>query len=241
MRICSTLLVVIGGLGLAHASELHPIDLRVAVMLAPKTEDVDMSYRVGSTGVGGETDSIDAGLRFEVGLVTRITQISPSWSLIGGGWFFYSDQKNDEVDPGDRELPFMTGPMEYTTMGVDLYVAVSLKMNNYFELEFGPFVGIGSARYTDSGVEGGNPDGRVEETGHGDYEEAGLNLTLIIRTTNRAGHLGLGVRYLVSHGEADNSFYLYDGNGGFAEDDLDQHVDIYQRGFVPYLEFGLTF
>ena len=241
MRMCTTLLAVIGGLGLVQASELHPIDFRVTLMLAPETEDVDMTYRAGNVGVGGSTDSIDAGLRFEAGLVTRITQLSPRWSLVGGGWFFYSNQENDEVSPGSRELPFMTGPMEYTTLGVDLYVAVNLRLNNYFEMEFGPFVGVGSSKYTDSAVQADNPDGRVEETGNGSYEEAGLNLALLIRTTNRAVHVSLGVRYLVSYGEADNSFDTEDSQGNITVNGLKQHVEIYQRGFAPYFSAGLTF
>lgn len=241
MRMCSTLLAVVGGLGLVQASELHPVDFRVTLMMAPETEDVDMTYRAGNDGVGGSTESIDAGLRFEAGLVTRIAQLSPRWSLVGGAWVFYSKQENDEVDPGSRELSFMTGPMEYTTLGVDLYIAVSLQLNQYFEVEFGPFVGLGSTKYTDSGVDGSNPDGRVEETGNGDYEEAGLNLALLVRTTNRAVHVSLGVRYLVSYGEAENRFDLDDGQGNITVNGLTQSVEIYQRGFAPYFEAGLTF
>lgn len=241
MRMCSTLLAVVGAIGLAHASELHPIDFRVTLMMAPETEDVDMTYRVGNIGVGGSTESIDAGLRFEAGLVTRIAQLSPRWSLVGGAWVFYSKQENDEVNPGSREIPGMTGPMEYTTLGVDLYIAVSLQLNQHFEVEFGPFVGVGSTKYTDSGVEAGDPDGRVEETGNGDYEEAGLNLALLVRTTNRAVHVSLGVRYLVSYGEAENSFDTQDAEGNVTVNGLKQSVEIYQRGFAPYFAAGLTF
>jgi hypothetical protein len=241
MRVCSTLLSLVGGLGLVHASELHPIDFRVVLMQAPETEKVDMTYRSGNFGVSGETNSIDAGWRFEAGLVTRIAQISPRWSLVGGGWFFFSDQDTNEVAPGSRELSVMTGPMEYTTLGVDLYAAINLNLNQYLDVEFGPFVGIGSARYSDAGVEAGNPNGRVSYTGHGDYEEAGLNLAVMVRTSDHSVLVGLGMRYLVSYGEAENYYDTADAQGNRVVHGLKQYVEIRQRAFAPYMNVGLSF
>lgn len=220
-------------------SELHPVDLRVSLLRAPETENVDVSYSMGNVGAYGSTDSIDAGWRFEAGLVTSIHELSPNLHVIGGVWFFYSDQENDAVAPGSREISVMTGPMNYTTMGIDLYLALNLKMGHYFEAELGPVVGLGTTRYTDSGVEAGDPDGRVEETGHGEYEEIGLNLAVLVRNTSRSVVVGLGVRYLGSHGEAENSFRTEDDNGNAGE--MVQQVEIYQHGFMPYVTVGATF
>ena len=241
MRLCSTLFALLGGFALLHGSDTHPIDLRVSLMMAPETENVDMTYRAGNSGISGETDSIDAGLRFQVGLVTRIARMTDTFTLVGGAWFFYSDQETDEVEPGEREIPGVTGPMEYTNMGVDFYVAVNARLNQYFEVEFGPFVGIGATSYTDRGVKAGSPNGRVEESGSGDYEEAGLNLALLIRNASHSMFVSLGLQYLVSHGEADNAFDTVDEDGNRVVNGLKQHVEIDTRGFAPYLAVGLTF
>lgn len=225
----------------APASELHPVDIRVSLMMAPETEDIDITYRVPEGGVSGSIDGIDAGWRFEAGLVTTLTDPSSDVRLIGGAWFFYSNQENDAVEPGDREIPIMTGPMDYLTMGIDFYIALNVRVTDYAEVEFGPFVGIGTTRYTDSGVEAGNEEGRVEETGHGEYEEAGLSFAITLRPPSKSFLVSLGVRYLVSYGEAENRFDTEDDNGNRIPDGLIQEVEIRHNGFTPYLTVGMTF
>jgi len=233
-------LLLLAAIGTATASDLHPIDLRVSVMLAPKTDAVEMNYYVNNSGVSLTSDSIDAGLRFEAGLVTRLVALSDSWSVVGGASFFYSDQETEEVEPGDREFPDATGPMEYTTMGVDLYVAINLQLSRHVELECGPFVGVGTARFADRAVEAGNPDGRVSQSGSGDYEEAGLNFALLLRNISHSVVASLGVKYLVANGEADLSWYIDDGNGNSVSA-FKQDVEIHTSGFAPYLTIGMTF
>jgi hypothetical protein len=240
MRFWSTL-TACGLAAAAAASELHPVDLRVSLMMAPETEDIDVTYRVPGLGVSGSTDGIDAGWRFEAGLATVLAGGSSNVRLIGGAWFFYSNQENDAVEPGEREIPVMTGPMDYMAMGIDLYIALNLRVTRHIEVEFGPFVGIGATRYTDSGVEAGNEDGRVEETGHGEYEEAGLALAITLRPPSRRFLVSLGVRALTSRGEAENAFDTEDEDGNLVSDGLIQEVEIRQNGFTPYLTVGMTF
>jgi hypothetical protein len=244
MRTILPLIAASACLACASASESHPIDVRFTTLLLPKTDNVDATYRVTYANAGGtaESQSIDPGLRFEVGLVTRLTEFAPGVSLVGGVWAFYGNQESDEVDAGEREVPIMTGPMSYTTLGVDFYLAVAVDFTPNLGMEFGPLVGFGTTTFSDRGVEAGNPDGRVEENGHGDYEEVGLNLQFIARTTSRDVQVSLGVRLMSSVGEASNSFNLYDPDtdtdypGG-----LKQDVEIRQNGFAPYLSVGISF
>ncbi len=240
MRFCSTL-AACSLAAAATASELHPVDLRVSLMMAPETENVEMTYRVPGYGVSTSSESIDAGWRFEAGLVTSFNDPTSDFRLVGGAWFFYSNQESDEVAPGQRELDDATGPQEYMALGVDLYLALNVRLTSYAEVEFGPFVGIGTTRYSDRAVEAGNPDGRVEETGHGDYEEAGVNLAIILRPRSKSFLVSLGVRYLASYGEAENAWDTEDSEGNTVKDGLTQEVEIRQHGFTPYLTVGLTF
>lgn len=206
------------------ASELWPVDLRVNLMLTPETEHVDASY--GFTGGGGssvESDTLDPGYRFEAGLVTRITEFTDSLSLVGGGWVFYGEQESDTAN----DLGIMTGPRSYLVFGIDLYMALRAEFNQYLSMEIGPVVGAGTTRFSDRMTSGGTT---IEETGHGEYEEAAMNLQVLIRNTDRSVVVGLGLRYLWSYGEAENRY-----------DSMVQSVAVEQRGLAPYLTVGMTF
>lgn len=206
------------------ASELWPVDVRVNLMLTPETEPVDASYSFNSgSGSRVESDTLDPGYRVEAGLVTNITTFTNALSLVGGGWVFYGEQKSD----AGSDLGIMTGPRSYLVFGIDVYLALRAEFNQYFSMEIGPVVGAGTTRFSDRMTTGGTT---VEETGHGEYEEAAMNLQFLIRTTDRSVLVGLGVRYLWSYGEAENRF-----------DSLVQNVEVEQRGLAPYLTVGMTF
>lgn len=225
MRILPVLFLAIGGC--VAASETRPVDLRLTLMLTPESEPLDVSY-TSSTGNGnsGVSDPLDVGYRVEAGLVTRIIELTPATSIVGGGWVFYGEQESGASgDLGGT----MVGPRSYLVLGIDLYLAWRVQFSRHVGMELGPVVGAGTTRFSDRRSTGaGSPP--VEEVGHGDYEEAGMNLQFLIRNTSRSFLLALGVRYLVSHGEADNSF-----------GDLVQEVEVDQRGFAPYLSLGTTF
>ncbi len=227
----------------AAASEGNPVDVRVSVIAMPKSDYVEVTYRVPSEGFGlsGETAELGAGWRLEAGLVTRLVEFNPRLSLVGGAWFFYGDQDNQEFAPGTRDIPGATGPMEMTTMGVDFYLALSLRMSSYLEMELGPFVGVGTARISDRGVSAEGPEFRVEKSGNGDYEEAGAALTIFAHNQERSFLFGLGVRYLVAFGQADFAFDVQDAQGNIEPNGLEEEVEVTLRGFAPYLTMALTF
>jgi hypothetical protein len=224
MRTLPILLLATGGC--LAASEMRPVDLRLTLMLTPETEPVEASY-VSSAGSGSSvtSDRLDIGYRVEAGLVTRIVELTPASAIVGGGWVFYGEQESGAS--GDLDL--MVGPRSYLVFGIDLYIAWRVQFSHHVGMELGPVVGAGTTRFSDRMSTGsGSPP--VEEVGHGEYEEAGMNLQFLIRNTSRSFLLALGVRYLVSRGEADNSF-----------GDTVQEVEVRQHGFAPFLSLGTTF
>ncbi|MBA3697410.1 MAG: hypothetical protein H0W78_00890 [Planctomycetes bacterium] len=206
------------------ASEIRPVDLRVTAMLSPETERVDATYSSASGGGGYvSSDPLNSGYRIEVGLVTRVVELSPSTALVGGGWVFYGDQKSN----ASGDLDMMVGPRSYLVFGIDLYLAWRAQFNHYVGMEIGPVVGAGTTRFSDRR---GTETASVEEVGHGNYREAGMNLQFLLRNHSRSALLTFGVRYLASYGEADNSF-----------GDMVQVVEVEQRGFAPFISLGTTF
>jgi hypothetical protein len=228
MRTTTSAFLLLCGCAVLHASETRPADVRFAVMLNPETEGVYGTYRLadggGSAGTG---DHLDMGYRVEVGLVTRLVQWTPQLALVGGGWVFYADQESS----GSTVIGgVVSGPMSYLTLGVDLHAALEARLNPWFSLEVGPVVGVGTTRFSDTVAVVGDAASASEETGHGEYVEAGLNLGVFARNTRGTALFSLGLRYLVSYGEADNRFA-----------GLEQDVEIRQHGFAPYVMAGLTF
>lgn len=211
--------------GSLSASDTWPADLRITALLTPQTEPVEARY-VSDAGTGSRVDTgrLDRGWRVEAGLVTRLVTLTPRTALVGGGWAFYGDQKSDAVAP---DAGGMVGPRSYLVLGIDLYAAWRLQFGQHVGMEVGPIVGAGTTRFTDRRTTGG---GSVEETGHGEYAEAALNFQLIARNTRHTALVALGMRYLVSRGEADNRF-----------EGLLQEVEIEQRGFAPFVSLGMTF
>ena len=244
MRILTTTLALTFSLTVALASETNPVDIRISLVALPKSEPVAVTYRLPDLNVGaaGTTDEMNVGWRIEAGVVGRLKEITEHFSLVGGGWVFYGNQKASTFEPDEREIPGQTGPMDVTTAGVDLYLALSLRMNSYFDLELGPFVGLGAATISDVAVGVDGPDSRVRETGHGDYEEAGVSLAIFTHSLDRSLIFGLGLRYLASYAEGDLSFNLKDTTTGTEyPGGLKEHVEIRQHGFAPYLTFGASF
>lgn len=229
--------------GASTASEATPIDLRVALLALPESDSVETTYYAPEFNYShsGKTDTMDLGWRLEAGLVGRLHELSPRWSLVGGIWAFYGNQEASEFGPEGRDIPGQTGPMEITTLGIDLYLALALQVNPYLDVEVGPFVGLGTAKISDVGVGASGSDSRVEESGSGDYEEAGLSFTVLAHDTSRTFVFGLGLRYLVSYAEADFSFDVGDGQGNSYPNGLKEHVEIRQSGFMPYLTLGMSF
>jgi hypothetical protein len=155
--------------------------------------------------------------------------------------FFYGTQSASTYEPGTRELSVMTGPMNMTVLGVNLLVALDLRINPYLNLEFGPFVGLGGSTIKDTGVGTDGPDSRVTENGHGDYEEAGISLALYARNISRSMIFGLGLRYFTAYTEADLYFNVEDSNGNVTYGGLRERVEIRQHGFAPQMTFGMSF
>ena len=214
MSVCSSL----------SASEALPIELRVNVLLTPETEEVDATYRFANgTGSQVESATLDPGYRVEIGLVTRFVEVSRTTSIVGGGWVFYGEQKGDS----GNDLGLMSGPRSYLVFGVDFYIALRKEFNQYVSMEIGPVVGAGTTRFSDYIMSGTTT---VEGTGHGEYEEAGINLQFIMRNPTNSVSSGLGVRYLLSYGEAENRF-----------NSMVQDVEVEQHGLAPYLTFGVNF
>lgn len=212
--------------GCLAASETRPVDLRLTVMLTPETDPVEASY-ISSAGSGSSltSDRLDSGYRVEAGLVTRIVELTPATAIVGGGWVFYGEQESG----ASGDLDVMVGPRSYLVFGIDLYIAWRVQFSRHLGMELGPLVGAGTTRFSDRMSTGaGTP--AVEEVGHGEYEEAGMNLQFLIRNDSRSFLLALGVRYLVSHGDADNSF-----------GEMVQEVEVSQQGFAPFLSLGTTF
>lgn len=215
-------LVVVSRLG---ASDVWPADLRLTALMTPETEPVEAQYvSSGGGGTSGDTGRLDRGWRVEAGLVTRLMTLTPRTALVGGAWVFYGDQKSDAVaaDAGG-----MVGPRSYLVLGIDLYAAWRLQMSDHLGLELGPIVGAGTTRFSDRRTTG---SGSVEETGHGEYTEAALNVQVLVRNSSRTALVAVGVRYLVSYGEADNRF-----------EGLEQEVEISQKGWAPFVSIGMTF
>jgi hypothetical protein len=181
------------------------------------------------------------GWRAEAGLVAQLKPLTSSLTLVGGAWLFYADQEGKEYAPGDRDISLMTGPMEMTTIGVDLYLAVAWRVASYCTVEFGPFVGVGSARISDSAVNADNAKSRVNESGSGDYEEAGLQLAIFAHNQARTFVVGLGARYLVAQAEAGFAFDTKDSQGNITNDGLREEVEVRLNGFAPYLTAAITF
>lgn len=243
MRLSPVLALLIATNTAVLASESIPVDFRVGLTTMPETDSVEVTYRLPEYdyGVGGETEGMRVGWRVEAGLVARLKELTPSFSLIGGVWFFYGDQEGKEYPAEGRDIPGQTGPMEMTAMGVDFYLAVSWKVSRYVDVEFGPFVGVGAARISDRGVGADSPDSRVEEAGSGDYEEAGVSLTMFVHNEARSFLVGLGVRYLTAYGEADFAFDLEDDQGNVSPNGLQEEVEVRLNGFAPYLTAAITF
>jgi hypothetical protein len=224
------------------ASETTPIDFRISLVATPASEEVEATYRLyDGSGARTTTDELKGGWRFEVGLAGQLKEFAPGIGLIGGAWIFYGDQEASEFEPGERELPLMTGPMEMTTLGVDLFLGLGVRLNPYLELEAGPFVGIGTASISDVGVGVEGPDSRVREKGHGEYHEAGFALAILAHNSNRSAVVGLGVRYYGAIAEADISFDVEDSQGNEHPGGLKEHVEVRQSGFAPYITAGMTF
>lgn len=243
MRLSPVLALLIATNAAVFASESIPVDFRVALTTMPETDSVEVSYWVptAAVGVSGETENMRVGWRFEAGLVARFKELTPSLSLVGGAWFFYGDQAGKEYAPGGRDISVMTGPMEMTTMGVDLYAALAWQVSRYCAVEFGPFVGLGSARISDRGVNADNSDSRIEQSGSGDYEEAGLQLALLAHNEARTFLVGLGVRYLAAQAEAEFAFDTKDSQGNITNNGLHEKVEVRLNGFAPYLTAAITF
>lgn len=203
------------------ASETHPVDLRITVLLTPKSEPVDATYVFGNGGGQTESDRLDPGWRVEAGLVTRLVELGPSTAIVGGGWAFYGEQESGS----GTDLGMPIGPRSYLVLGIDLYVAFRAQFTNWLGMEIGPVVGAGTTRFSDQ------VNGSGEEVGHGEYQEAGLNFQFLVRNPSRSAVVGLGVRYLVSYGEADNRI----------NDSMQQDVEVTQAGFAPFLTAGFTF
>lgn len=202
------------------ASEVHPVDLRLTVLLTPETEPVEATYFTGTSGGQTEGDSLDPGWRVEVGLVTRVVDLTPATALVGGGWVFYGEQESGS----STDLGMPVGPRSYLVLGIDLYLAWRAQFTHWLGMEIGPIVGAGTTRFSD------HLNGGEEEVGHGEYQEAAMNLQFLIRNPTRTAVVGVGVRYLVSYGEADNQVA-----------GMEQDVEVTQHGFAPFLTVGMTF
>ncbi len=227
---------------LLSSEAIDPIDLRINLLLTPPTEEVSVNYSaIGYGSANLSTDRLNNGWRAEIGVVGTIHRISEKWSVLAGGGFFYGSQSASTYEPGSRELSIMTGPMTMTVMGVNLQLALDLRINAYMNLEFGPFVGLGGSTISDTGVGVDGPDSRVTENGHGEYEEAGISVALYARNKSRSMIFGLGLRYFTAYAEADLSYNLEDSNGNVTYGGLKQQVEIRQHGFAPQLTFGMSF
>lgn len=209
----------------ASASDLWPVDLRLTALLTPESEPVEATYRYDAGG-GARVDgpSLQRGWRVEAGLVTRLVELSPRTALVGGGWVFYGDQ---ESSGGAADAGGMTAARSYLVLGIDAYLAWRLQMTHQLGLEVGPVVGAGTTRFTDHRA---TADGSVEETGHGVYQEVGMNLQLLLRNPTHSVFVALGARYLVSYGEADHRFA-----------GQQQEVEVTHQGLAPFASLGMTF
>jgi hypothetical protein len=207
------------------ASDIRPVDLRLTALLTPKSEPVEARYTTDA-GTGAQVDGaqLGRGWRLEAGLVTRLVDLSPRTALVGGGWVFYGEQ---ESDGGQPDAGGMVGPRSYLVLGIDAYLAWRLQFSHHVGMEIGPLVGAGTTRFSDYRATG---SGFVEETGHGEYQEAAMNLQILLRNTRHTALLALGVRYLVSYGEADNRFT-----------GVRQDVEVSQNGPAPFVSLGMTF
>jgi hypothetical protein len=235
------LLIIASCAGSVAASEIHPVDIRLSLVVAPPTSKVEASYRFPDNSGGTFTENeLHPGARFEAGLATSLATISERWSLVGGGMIFYGNQESSDSDPGDRDIGMMAGPMEMTTLGVDLFIALNVRFNPYFGAEAGPFVGLGTASIYDHAQ---NIQGGIDEQGgHGDYEEAGFNLAFFVHNATRSAIFALGVRYYAAYTEADLQYdVVRTSDMQEFPNGLTQHIEITQRGFAPYLTVGMTF
>jgi hypothetical protein len=221
---------------------IDPIDLRLNLLLTPPTEEVSVNYTaIGYGSADTSTDRLNNGWRAEIGVVGTIHRYSENWSVLAGGMFFYGSQSASTYEPDTRDIPGMTGPMTMTVLGVNLLLALDLRLNPYINLEFGPFVGLGGSTISDTGVGVDGPDSRVTEKGHGDYEEIGISLALYARNKSRSTIFGLGLRYFTAYTEADLSFNLEDSNGNVTYGGLRERVEIRQHGFAPQITLGMSF
>ncbi len=241
-RLTTTVLFLCLSHPLLSSEAIDPIDLRVNLLLTPPTEEVDVSYSaIGYESANLTTDKLNSGWRAEISVVGTIYRFSENWSVLTGGSFFYGSQHASTYEPGTRELSIMTGPMDLTVMGVNLLLALDLRINSYMNLEFGPFVGLGGSTISDTGVGVDGPDSRVTENGHGEYEEAGVSLALYARNKSRSVIFGLGIRYFTAYAEADLRYNVQDQAGNVTYGGLKQQVEIRQHGFAPQLTFGMSF
>jgi hypothetical protein len=230
----ATVLALPGWSEVEDETPLAITDLRFDVAMVPETKDPHLKYNMPGFSAEESVSGLDLGVRLDLGLVKSVTRLEPYGGLIVGVFFFDTQQSGDELQPGVRIDPYMTGPIKFGAMGADVLVGYAYAFNRIVHAEIAGFYGYGNSTVSDSGVQAGAPDNRTGDTGHGTYHEYGLRIGLHATSEDLGLQGMIGFNWLRAHARDHTHFNTTAGV-------LDIEYTIDQVGIEPYVGFGMRF